>query len=47
MDEMNTIDDIDQIIVVSNDRFARQFEQWAAITKCRGRNRRYSDCCSQ
>ncbi|MGI6326833.1 MAG: nucleotidyltransferase family protein [Saccharofermentanales bacterium] len=30
VDEINTIDDIDQIIVVSNDRFTGQFEQWAA-----------------
>lgn len=28
VDEMNTLDDLDQIIVVSNHRFARQFEDW-------------------
>lgn len=29
VDEMNTIDDLDQIIVVSNHRFAGQFRDWA------------------
>lgn len=34
VDEMNTIDDLDQIIVVSNHRFAAQFEEWAIDQNC-------------
>ena len=29
LDKINTIDIIDEVIVVSNDKFFRQFEQWA------------------
>lgn len=31
VDEMASIDDLDEIIVISNHRFAAQFEEWAAI----------------
>lgn len=31
VDEMNTLDDLERIIVVSNHRFASQFEDWADL----------------
>ena len=43
VDEMNTLDDLEQIIVVSNHRFAGQFEEWAGSAQQGSRPRRAAD----
>lgn len=38
VDEMNTLDDLDEIVVVSNHCFAEQIEEWAAARNAASRN---------